>query len=59
MKAHLISLLTIAVAVVLVYVLVWAAGELFDALGQVLDSIEPTEVDDGSIDALGRFRTRI
>jgi len=51
------ALLTIVVAVVLVFVLVWAAGELFDALGQVLDSIEPTEVDDEGIDALGRLRT--
>ena len=51
------ALLTIVVAVALVFVLVWAAGELFDALGQVLDSIEPTEVDDEGIDALGRLRT--
>jgi transcriptional regulator with XRE-family HTH domain len=49
------ALLTIVVAVVLLFVLVWAVGELFDALGQVLDSIEPTEVDDGEIDALGRL----
>ena len=53
------ALLTLAVAVVLLFVLVWAAGELFDALGQVLDSIEPTEVDDGGIDALGWVRTLI
>jgi transcriptional regulator with XRE-family HTH domain len=53
------ALLTLAVMAVLLVVLVWAAGELFDALGQVLDSIEPTEVDDTGIDALGRFRTLI
>lgn len=53
------ALLTLVVAVVLLFVLVWAAGELFDALGQVLDSIEPTEVDDGGIDALGWATTRI
>ncbi len=53
------ALLTIVVAVVLLLVAVWAAGELFDALGEVLDSIEPTEVDDGEIDALGRLRRLI
>jgi hypothetical protein len=44
--------LTVVVMLVLFLVLAWAAGELFDGLGEVLDTIEST--DDGAIWCVAR-----
>lgn len=47
--------LAVVIGIVMLWILVWALGELFDALGQVWDSLD---TDEEIVDALGAFFTR-